>query len=321
MLPFRYSKPNKIADAIQLVSREESAAFVAGGTSLLNQLRSGERQHTHLVDITGLPLTGIQVNANNIRIGALERGTASNPQVRERFPVLAEALLSGASPQVRNMATPGGNLMQGLRKPFFHEAEVLPGMRDNVSSGVNVNDGYRLGPIFGAGNAVYGADLGTALTVLEATIIVQGARGERRIPIADFYLSPTRDGARETTLNRDELIIAIEIPNSPRTRSTYLKARDRSSFAYMLVSSAVALEINGGVVRSARIALGGVASRPYRAVVAERAVTGQRLTPEVIQNVAKLCTQGATPKPENAFKVTLVQRTIARALETLGGAS
>jgi xanthine dehydrogenase YagS FAD-binding subunit len=321
MVPFRYSKPSKIADAIQLVSREESAAFVAGGTSLLNQLRSGERQQTHLVDITGLPLTGIQVNANNIRIGALERGAARNAQVRERFAVLAEALLSGASPQVRNMATPGGNLMQGLRKPFFHETEVLPGMRDNVSSGMNLNDGYRLGPIFGSGNAVYGADLGTALAALEATIIVQGARGERRIPISDFYLAPTRDGARETTLNRDELIIAIEISNSLRTRSTYLKARDRSSFAYMLVSSAVALEINGGVVRSARIALGGVASRPYRAVAAERAITGQRLTSDVIQNVATLCTQGATPKPENAFKVTLVQRTVARALEILGGAS
>jgi xanthine dehydrogenase YagS FAD-binding subunit len=321
MQPFRYAKPTRVKDAIHLVMSEENAMYLAGGTTLVNQLRSGFRRATQLVDITGLPLTGIEASSSGLRIGALERGTARNEQVREEYPVLSEALLSGASPQIRNMATPGGNLMQGLRTPFFHEAGLQEGQMSGASSGADLGLGYRMGPIFGDGNATYGSDLGVALAALDASVVIQGMSGEKSVPVAEFYLEPTANDDAVTALARGDLITGIEIPTSPRIHSTYLKARDRASFAYLLVSAAVALELEGSVVRSARIVLGGVATRPYRATAAEEALVGQTLSNDVIANAASLTTQDATPKSEAAYKVDLVQRVVTRALQTVGGIS
>lgn len=319
MQPFRYAKPTKVEDAINLVMSEENAMYLAGGTTLVNQLRSGFRRATQLVDITALPLTGIEASSDGLRIGALERGTASNEVVRLEYAVLSEALRSGASPQIRNMATPGGNLMQGLRTPFFHELSVQEGRVAGASSGADTSAGYRMGPIFGDGNATYGSDLGVALTALDAFVVVQGLESERRIPITEFYSEPTAANDAVTALARGELITAIEVPASPRIATTYLKARDRASFAYMLVSAAVALELEGSVVRSARIALGGVTTSPHRATAAEEALVGQTLSSDVIANAVLLTTQKATPKSEAAYKVDLVQRVVTRALQTVGG--
>ncbi len=315
MQPFRLSRPTRVEDAVAIVSRENNAAFIAGGTTLINQMNSGERADlTHLVDISALPLTGFEIRNDVVRIGALERGSTQNQQIRVRYPIMVEALLSGASPQIRNMATLGGNLLQGTRGPFFNEP--------NGQMLANHPDGYRWGPIFGVQDnypRTHGSDLAVALTALDAVIIVQGSKGQRRIPINDFYLIPNLTQKREHTLNKGELITAIELPAAPfAQRSMYLKVRDRASFAYMVISVGAALELRDGVVRSARIALGGVAPRPWRSLAAERALVGQRLNATSIQVAARASVQGARALPENRFKIELVQRIVTRALTELG---
>ncbi len=319
MLPFRYTRPTRVQDALELMSGEQDAAFIAGGTALVNQLRSGERRATHLVDITNPPLTGLEVTEQGVRIGALERGTGSDERIRAGYPVVTEALLAGASPQIRNVATPGGNLLQGLRTPFYREP-VLEGQRERVSTGETSDAGYRYGPIFGTGTAVYGSDFGVALAALDAVVVAEGPGGERRLPITDFYREPSPDEPGETFLEREELITAIEVPASPAAaRSTYLKVRERASYAYMVVSVAAALDLDCGVVRSSRLALGGVAAVPRRAEAAERALVGQPLCRNTIEAAAEAAVGGATPSPQTAYKVELARRAIIRALETLGG--
>ena len=319
MQSFRYSRPTRVQEALDLVSGEQDAAFIAGGTALVNQLRSGERRATHLVDITDLPLTGLEATEQGVRIGALERGTAADERVRAGYPVVAEALLAGASPQIRNVATPGGNLLQGLRTPFYREP-VLKGQRERVSTGDTSDAGYRYGPIFGAGTGVYGSDLGVALAALNAVVVAEGPGGERRLPITEFYREPGPDEPGETFLERGELITAIEVPASPAAaRSTYLKVRERASFAYMVVSVAAALELDCGVVRSSRLALGGVAAVPRRAEAAEQALAGQPFCRTTIEAAAEAAVGGASPSPQNTYKVELARRAVMRALENLGG--
>ena len=319
MQPFRYTRPIQVQDALEIVAGEEDAAFIAGGTALVNQLRSGERRTTHLVDITDLPLVGLEVTRQGVRLSALERGTAGDERVRAGHAVVAEALLAGASPQIRNMATPGGNLLQGLRTPFYREA-VLEGQREQVSTGETSDSGYRYGPIFSTGTGVYGSDLGVSLAALDAVVVAEGAGGERRLPVTEFYREPSPDKPRETFLEHGELITAIEIPASPAAaRSTYLKVRERASYAYLVVSVAAALELEGDTVRSSRLALGGVAAVPWRAEAAERTLAGQRLSRDVIEAAAQAAVSGARPSPQNAYKVELVRRAVIRALETLGG--
>ena len=321
MQPFRYTRPAQIQDALEIAAGEESAAFIAGGTSLVNQLRFGERRTAHLIDITDLPLRGFEATQGGVRLGALGRAsdTGRNTQVRAGYPVIAEALLAGASPQIRNMATLGGNLLQGLRAPFYREA-VPAEQRDQASSGDAPDSGYRYGPIFGTGNGVYGSDLGVALSALDAIVVVQGASGERRLPITEFYRTHRPGEPRETFLEHGELITSVWVPASAAAaRSTYLKVRERASYAYLVVSVAAALELDGDTVRSARLALGGVAAVPWRAEAAERVLAGQRLTRDVIEAAAQAAVRGAEPSPQSAYKVELVQRAIIRTFETLGG--
>ncbi len=321
MQPFRYTRPTQVQDALEIVAGEEDAAFIAGGTALVNQLRSGERRTAHLIDITDLPLRGLEVTRQGVRLGALGRAsdTGRNTQVRAGHPVIAEALLAGASPQIRNMATLGGNLLQGLRTPFYREG-VLEGQRDQASSGDAVDSGYRYGPIFGTGNGVYGSDLGVALAALDAVVVTQGAGGERRIPINEFYRTHRPGEPRETFLEHGELITSVWVPTSAAAaRSTYLKVRERASYAYLVVSVAAALELEGDLVRSSRLALGGVAAVPWRAEVAERTLAGQRLSRDVIEAAAQAAVAEARPRPQNAYKVELARRAVIRALETLGG--
>ena len=320
MQPLQYTKPTQVEEAVALVAEQPDAAFIAGGTALLNHLRAGTRQVSRIVDITALPLTGVEVRGNSVRIGALEQGVTGEAVIRQNFPALVEALLAGASPQIRNMATPGGNLLQGLRTPFYHETGVSDAQRFRASTDDSPEEGYRLGPIFGSGNSVFGSDLGVTLSALDALVIAQGPSGTRRIPITEFYLQPLAYGEPETTLEHGELITAIELPFTPfAARSTYLKARDRASFAYLVVSVAVALDLEGDTVRDVRIALGGVATRPWRAEAAEAGLAGRTLTEAAVREAARTATLGATPKPANAYKVELAQRLVTRALSTLGG--
>jgi xanthine dehydrogenase YagS FAD-binding subunit len=325
MHPFSYARVGDVASAVALASSHPNAAFVAGGTELLNWIKDGLVGHTLLIDVNGLPLGQVAVAADGARIGALARmsDVAAIPALRAAFPVLSEALLAGASPQVRNMASIGGNLLQRTRCWYFRDAAFAcnkrwPGAGCPAIAGEN-----RWHAILGGSDqciAVHPSDLAVALLALDATVLLEGPGGTRRIAIDDFYLLPGQTPEHETALGAGELIVGIEVPTTGfAARSHYLKVRDRASFEFALVSAAVALDLDDGTVRDARVALGGVAPRPWRAREAEAALRGQPLTPETVAAAGAAAVQSAVGYEHNAFKIELTRRVIARALATVGG--
>jgi xanthine dehydrogenase YagS FAD-binding subunit len=320
-----YQRAANIDDAVRL-GQQPGTKFIGGGTNLLDLVKGGVEQPVRLVDITRLALADIsELPDGGVRIGALARNsdTANHPLIRQRYPLLSQALLSGASPQLRNMATVGGNLMQRTRCYYFYDTAFDMCNKRVPGSGCAAKEGYnRMHAILGASEqciAVNPSDMGVALAALDASVRVRGPQGERRIPFADFHRLPGDTPAIDTTLAPGELITALDLPASPfAAHSHYLKVRDRASYAFALVSVAAALELRDGVVRSARIALGGVAHKPWRAVAAENALAGQRLDAAALKNAAMLAVSGAHPYRHNAFKVPLAQRAVIRALRTAG---
>lgn len=341
MRPVAYAAPTTVAEALSLVAGSGTgpgtgpesgrAMFLGGGTNLVDLMREGIETPDVLVDVTGLPLAEIADEPDGgLRIGATVRNTdlAAHPAVRERYPVLSQAVLMGASGQIRNMATVGGNLLQRTRCLYFYDEGAACNKRQ-PGSGCDASGGFnRMGAILGASEhcvAVHPSDLAVALVLLDATVEVASAEGVRTVPIGDFHRLPGDTPHRDTTLAPGELITAVVVPaGSWLTRSRYRKVRDRASYAFALVSVAAALELEGTTVRGVRVALGGVAHKPWRASLLEAQLTGREATDEEFSSAARAELEPATGGPDTAFKVDLAVRTITATLGRLrdeGGAA
>ena len=321
MNPFRYERASDASGAVALLAKAPNGVFLAGGTNLVDHLRLGVREPDLLIDITRLPYDRIEpLPDGGVRIGAMVRNSdlAADRTIRTRYPLLAQALLAGASGQLRNLATTGGNLLQRTRCVYFQDVSK-PCNKRMPGSGCSMREGYqRDGAILGASEAciaTHPSDMAVALAALGASVRVLGPQGERAIPLVDFYRLPGDEPQRDTVLEHGELITAVDLPPLPfATRSHYRKVRDRASYAFALVSVAAALDVAGGVVRDVRIALGGVAHVPWRAVRAEAVLRGAPATEEVFGRAAEAELADAQPLPGNAFKVTLARNVLVRSL-------
>ena len=321
MRAFDYVRAERVDDALAALADPDTRCL-AGGTNLLDLMKGYVEQPRRLVDIARLPLAGIEPTPDGgLHIGALVSNTdlANARTVRERYPLLAQALVSGASPQLRNMASVGGNLLQRTRCHYFVDVGFDACNKRKPGSGCAAREGSnRIHAILGASEqciAVHPSDMCVALAALDAVVEARSKAGVRRIPMSEFHRLPGTTPERDTELRRDELITAVILPASPfADHSHYLKVRDRASYEFALVSVAAALDIDGNRVRDARIALGGVAHRPWRASGAEQALVGQALDEDTFAKAARAATEGARPYRDNAFKVTLAQRAVVRAL-------
>jgi xanthine dehydrogenase YagS FAD-binding subunit len=327
MTPFEYQRVNQPETALEAVSRVEHAKFLAGGTNLVDLMKSNVERPTRLVDITRLSLANIEeLPDGGVRLGALARNTdtADHPLVRQKYPVLSQAILAGASPQLRNMATNGGNLMQRTRCYYFMDAAFPQCNKRDPGSGCGALHGFnRIHAILGASEhciATHPSDMCVALVALDAKVRVRSPKGERIIPMSEFHRLPSNSPHLDTNLHSDELIVAIDLPPSPYARHAhYLKIRDRASYAFALVSVAAAMELDGDRIRSARIALGGVAHKPWRSEEAEQALISKRIGASVFETAAQAALRGAKACQHNGFKIEMAQRSIVRALMISGG--
>jgi xanthine dehydrogenase YagS FAD-binding subunit len=324
MNPFTYSHANRPEDAVAAVAKNPQAVFVAGGTTLVDLLRLDVMTPNALVDVNSLPLAGIEtLPGGGVRIGAMVRNSdlAHHATIRKRYPVLSEALLSGASPQLRNMATVGGNLMQRTRCYYFRDA-VSPCNKRQPGSGCAAIGGYdRIHAVLGTSDkciATHPGDMPVALAALDAVVHTRRPGGlERSIPLTDFHVAYGDDPARESVLEHGELITGVELPAVPWfERSTYLKVRDRASYEFALASAAVALDLNHGSIRAARVALGGVGTKPWRSREAEQVLTGAKADEATFRAAADAALKDARPQRNNGFKIELAKRTLTRALAT-----
>ena len=317
MHTFTYEKPLSIDKAAASGGR-----FIGGGTTLVDLMKLGVETPPALVDVTGLPLTTVETLPNGgLRIGALVRNSdlANHPEVVKNYAVLSLALLSGASPQLRNMATTGGNLLQRTRCPYFRDLTAGGCNKRNPGSGCAAIEGHhRMMAVLGTSEhciATHPSDMCVAMTALEAVIHVQGAKGRRSIPISEFYKLPGDTPHIENALEPGDLITHVELPPAPNTKQVYLKLRDRASYEFALASTAVVARVEGGHIRSVRIALGGVGTRPWRSHEAEAALSGKAATPANFKLAAEAALKNAKTHPENAFKVELSRRCIVRTLK------
>jgi xanthine dehydrogenase YagS FAD-binding subunit len=322
---FDYARTPRASEAVDLVARHSGGAFLGGGTELTNLMKDGVLAPDLVVDVSGLPLSRIGTSAGRLHIGATARmgDVAEHPVVRERFPVISEALLASASPQVRNRATIGGNLMQRTRCWYYRDIGSACNKRE-PGSGCPAIGGQNRGHAIHGGSdhciAVHPSDLAVALTALEATVLTLGPDGRRSIPIGDLYRLPGSTPHQETALRHGELVTGVEVPESPlAVGSRYLKLRDRATFEFAVVSVAAALTRADGVVTDVRLAFGGIAPRPWRSPGAEEALRGRPLHRAAVAAAGRALVEGAQPHEHNAFKVELVQRALADVLEDLGG--
>ena len=321
MQPFTYTTVADANAATRLAVADPRARYLAGGTTLVDLMKLDVEQPTQLIDITGLPLDEVTALPDGgLRIGAMVRNSdlAHNELVRARYPVLSQALLAGASGQVRNMATTAGNLLQRTRCFYFRDTGT-PCNKREPGSGCSALDGYnRIHAVLGTSAhciATHPSDMAVALVALDARVRVMGPAGERVISLGALHRLPGDRPDRETTLEPGELIIAVDVPPLAfASRSLYLKVRDRTSFAFALASAAVAVDVRDGTVRDARIALGGVGTKPWRAAGAEEALHGRRAGRDAYRAAADAALAGAVPRAHNAFKIELAKRTLVRAL-------
>ncbi|KPI07459.1 Xanthine dehydrogenase [Actinobacteria bacterium OK074] len=325
MKSFSYLSAPDTATALRTIADSDDVKFLAGGTNLVDLMREGIEQPSTVVDITRLPLAGIEeLPDGTIRVGALVTNSrlAADPLVRTRYPVLAQAILLGASAQLRNMATVGGNLLQRTRCMYFYDESAACNKRA-PGSGCDAIGGFSRGSaVLGASEhcvATHPSDMAVALVVLDAVVEVESVHGVRRIPVADFHRLPGDTPHIETALAADELITAIELPPVPAAaHSRYRKVRDRASYAFALVSVAAALKVAAdGRVAEVRLALGGVATKPWRARTAEELLLGAEATDESFARAAAAELAPALPRSGNAFKIDLAQRTVVAVLRTL----
>ena len=322
MTPFTYSRATDSAAAIRDAA-QAGAKYLGGGTNLVDLMREGIERPSALVDVTGLD-HGISERADGgLHIGAATSNTAlaADRRVRTRYPMLTRAIVAGASAQIRNMATVGGNLLQRTRCLYFYDDAARCNKRD-PGSGCDALDGFnRMHAILGASDAcvaTHPSDMCVALAALDATVTLEGADGARTLPFEALHRLPGNTPDKETELRPGELITAIELPPPPLARrSTYRKVRDRSSYAFALVSVAAAVEIEDGTIKDVRLALGGVAHKPWRTLVAEALLRGQQPSEEVFRRASEGELASARVLRDNAFKVELAKRTIVAVLSQL----
>jgi len=324
MHPFILERPRDLASALALraqAGRNDAAVeYIAGGTDMIQLLQEYVRRPERLVSLAGLLDDRIEVGARGLRIGAAATmaDVAAHPAVVQQFPVIAESLLASASPQVRNQATMGGNLLQRPRCPYFRDVGYGACNRRTPGSGCSARGGEnRWHAVLGTSAsciAAHASDVAVALVALDAAVEIRGSSGQRMVPLDDFYRLPGSTPHIQTVLEPGEVITAIPAAR----RSHYLKVRDRASFEFALVSAAVALELDAGRIRQARVALGGVGTKPWRVPRVEAALAGARLEAKALRKAAALATQGARGHGHNDFKIELMQRAIVRAVETAG---
>ena len=331
MQPFEYRRVTDAQAAVNAIAAAPAAKFLAGGTNLVDLMKQNVERPTQLVDISRVDLAKIEgLPDGGLRLGALARNadTADHPLVRNRYPMLAQAILAGASAQLRNMATNGGNLMQRTRCYYFYDPGYEQCNKRTPGSGCAAIEGFnRIHAILGTSAeciATHPSDMCVALAALAADVRVGSVRGERTIPFADFHRLPGTRPNVDTNLRPDEMILSIDLPKDPYAdHSAYVKIRDRASYAFALVSAAAALELDGNTIRSARLALGGVAHKPWRSEAAESHLTGKPATEASYRAAAEQALHDAKPYKHNSFKVELAKRTIVRAftLAAQGGAA
>jgi xanthine dehydrogenase YagS FAD-binding subunit len=317
---FTYTKASGVQQAIQAAGQSQTR-FIAGGTTLLDLMKLNVERPSKLVDINRLPLDQVEkLPDGRLRIGATVRNSdlAHHPIVVSDYAVLSQALLSGASAQLRNMATTGGNLLQRTRCMYFRNEAMACNKRTPGSGCSAIEGDNRTLAILGASKdciATNPSDMNVALTALEATIHIQGAKGERDVPIGDFFLVPGNTPQRETVLEPGELITSVTLP-APKagSKQVYLKLRDRASYEFALSSAAIVAVVNGGKLDFVRVALGGVGTKPWRSLEAERALHGKTADEKVFRQAAEAALHGAQPQSENGFKVQLAKRCITHAL-------
>jgi xanthine dehydrogenase YagS FAD-binding subunit len=321
MRPFKYTRTTEAAKAVEAAAANKNAQFLAGGTNLIDLMKEDVERPDELVDINRLNFGQIQMTGNNLSIGGLAKNTdtANHPLVRQNFPLLSQAILAGASGQIRNMATNGGNLNQRTRCTYFYDT-AMPCNKREPGTGCGAMEGInRMHAIFGWSEkcvAVMPSDMCIALVALDAVVKVQKKDGTTRsIPFADYHRLPGDMPEKDNNLEHGELITAIEIPkNNFANKSYYLKVRDRASYAFALVSVAAGLEMDGKKIKQARVAMGGVAHKPWRAMEAEKFLVGKEATEANFKAAAEMEMKAAKPLEHNKFKVELGKRAIARAL-------
>ena len=324
---FTYLQATQTKEATTAVRDNKDAAFIAGGTTLLDLMKLNVENHGQLVDINSLAFKGIEQTSDGLRIGALERmsDVGENALVVQQYPAVSQSLLLAASPQLRNMASIGGNLLQRTRCGYFRDT-AFPCNKRQPGSGCPAQDGENKGLAILGGSksciATFPGDLAVALVALDAVLLLENAKGkQRRVPLVDFHLLPGSTPQRETVLEPGELIVSVTVPAAAHARkSVYLKVRERTSYAYALASAAVGLDVQAGQIRSARVALGGVGTKPWRSLAAEKVLTGAPATEATFRAAAAAALRDAQPREQNRFKVELAQSTLVRALIDLSAA-
>ena len=326
MHPFTLLKVKDNQAAIGAVSGKVHAKFIGGGTNIIDLIKMNIEKPDQLIDINGLDLKKIEILPNgNVHVGALVRNSdmAYNATIRNNYPMLSEAILAGASPQLRHMATTGGNLLQRTRCYYFFDT-AMPCNKREPGSGCSAINGYnRIHAILGTSDkciATHPSDMCVALAALDAVIHVQGTTGERSILFTDFHTLPGDTPQIENTLHPGELITGVELPALPFVKnSTYVKVRDRASYEFALTSAAIALDVRGGVIKTARVALGGVGTKPWRSVNTEKFLAGKKANENTYKSAAEIALKDAKPYKYNAFKIEMAKRTIISALQNTGG--
>ena len=321
MIEFQYARADDVADAVRQIAGLPGAKFIAGGTNLIDLMKMDVEQPATVIDITRLPLHQLEATpGGGLRIGALVRNTdaAYHPLIEQRYPVLSSAIMAGASPQLRNAASTGGNLMQRTRCAYFYDT-ATPCNKREPGSGCSALQGHnRIHAILGTSNAciaTHPSDMCVALAMLEATVHVTGPSGNRTIPFADFHRLPGDTPQRDTNLDAAEIITAVELPPKGFAKNhTYLKIRDRLSYAFALVSVAVGLEMDGDTIKEGRFALGGVAHKPWRNPAAEAELRGRPANATTFARAADVLLRDAKGHGHNNFKIDLARRTLMRAL-------
>jgi len=328
MREFAYQRAEQVEEAIAAANAPQTK-YLAGGTNLLDLMKGDVERPARIIDINRLPLAEIlELPNGGVRIGAMVRNSdaANHRYIRQHYPLLSQALLAGASAQLRNMASVGGNLLQRTRCYYFYDTAFASCNKRDPGTGCAARNGFnRIHAVFGASEhcvATHPSDMAVALTALDAIVEVRGSNGTRRIPIGAFYRLPENIPEIDTTLAPGELIIAVELPPSRfSSHSHYLKVRDRSSYAFALVSVAAAIHQQSGKVVDARIVLGGVAHKPWRVKNAERQLVGGRLEGDTLEAAARASVEGAQPLQHNAFKIDLARRAVIQALQAAGASS
>ena len=326
MINFDYVRISSQKAAIDALNKDATSQFIAGGTNLVDLMKRGVTAPQKLIDITSLPLKNIEQQKGFIRIGALALNSdvSEHELITKKLPLLSQALKAGASPQLRNMATVGGNMMQRTRCSYFYDL-AMPCNKRQPGRGCGALHGYnRMHAIFGASEkciAVHPSDMCVALTALEATVVISSSKGDRRIPFGDFHKLPGNNPEKDNNLRRGEMIIAVEVPDNDAfaKNSLYVKIRDRASYAFALVSVAAALDIKGNTIANARLAMGGVAHKPWRLTAAENFLKGKNISVENFKQAAAIAIKDAKGCGHNNFKLKLAPNTIVQTLKTVSG--